>query len=133
MQPKLLEKIVKKCPANHDSELPILHAVVRRDNTLLIFLEVRIGADADFHLVVPFTILAGVDLVILVTCDIKDAGEEEVFVLPVDVSVGTRVPAKAIEADGMRRDPAQYWLWSCHRLVFDVERFLLSDGSQDRL
>ncbi|MDP6817239.1 MAG: hypothetical protein QF449_04250, partial [Alphaproteobacteria bacterium] len=46
LKPELLEKVVEESPADGDPQFAVRHAVISRDDSLLIFVEARIRYDA---------------------------------------------------------------------------------------
>jgi hypothetical protein len=62
-------------------------------------------ADDDIEIVVPEPVpIAGLAGLALRT-DVEDARQQEILELVLQVAIGPRVPAEAIIAEGMRRDP----------------------------
>src|SRR5690554_6896721 len=105
IQPETLERVVERRLANVDAGLAFQHPVVERHHILLRIRQPGVRADYQRHHGVPVGILAGVHVTAAVGPDAEDARQQEVLETHVGEAPGPRMPAEAVEIDGMRGDP----------------------------
>ena len=102
--------------------------LVERDDLLLRIGQARVGADYQRGLRVPVSVLVRVDVAVPGIADAGDAGEQEALGAAVGEAPSPRLPAGAVEGEGVRRHPVPARGKIGERLVFDLDGLVVADS-----
>ena len=85
-------------------------------------------ADLDPEPLLPQRVLQRVRASVAHLADAENARQEEVLELVGDVAIGAHVPAKAVIAEGMGRDPPPYRSRPilAHRMIINIDRMMIA-------
>src|SRR5690606_24190808 len=116
--------------AHLDLRLAAPHSVVESHNPLLRLGQLGMRTDLQRDFLVPIGITAELNPTRLGTTRFDNPSEEEILVGLVDLAEGPSMPPKAVEADGVRRDPAPAGLRPRKRLIFDLDGKVVANGAE---
>jgi hypothetical protein len=111
-----------------DLRFAIAHSIVERDYFLLAFGQLWVGPNLKRDVLLPFCIGCIRDFAGFDSARLDDARKQEVLEDLIGLAERPCVPSKAIEPDGVRRDPPPAWLGPREGLVL----YLDSLGAADR-
>ena len=103
-QTQTLQNIKEHRITDCEHAITLIEPIILGDNLLLARRQRRVRPDDDIEIVVPEPVPVARFPRLAFRADIEDARQQEVLELMLQVALSPRVPAKAIIAEGMRRD-----------------------------
>src|SRR5690606_35965670 len=121
VEAQAFQRVEQQRLADGDLRLPVGHAIVEFDGPPLGIREARMWSDLQKDLPMPGDIFLRASGARLGLAYREDAGEEKILEALVLPAKGPRVPAEAVESQGVRLDPAPGRLGLRHGLVGDLK------------